>query len=243
MTSVAGELVVPNLQYTVRILAVERARTRRATTALVPNAYPTDLTKTFISTLSGTAGAMPVLTVKVVNASGVAQANAAVTVSGGPELEHPAHRHDERERSRGLQRPEQLVARLHDRRDARRADRHRDRRRHDDDDEDGDHPMMRDERGFTLPELLVTLVLMGIVIGAFGQMLISTSKTSNRVEEQAALQGEVRASLDRLTTDFRQATTMSGTSAGRGCERDEPHVRLARPRRRRSTSAASRTSS
>ena len=54
---------------------------------------------------------------------------------------------------------------------------------------------------------------MGIVTGAFGQMLISTSKTSNRVEEQAALQGEVRASLDRLTTDFRQATTMGGTSA------------------------------
>jgi prepilin-type N-terminal cleavage/methylation domain-containing protein len=72
--------------------------------------------------------------------------------------------------------------------------------------------MTRDERGFTLPEVLVTMVLMGILAGAFGQMLISTSKTSNRVEEQAALQGEVRASIDRLTTDFRQATTMTTTS-------------------------------
>jgi len=72
--------------------------------------------------------------------------------------------------------------------------------------------MMRDERGFTLPEMLGTLVLMGIVAGAFGQMLISTSKTSNRVEEQAVLQGQVRASIDRLTTDFRQATTMTATS-------------------------------
>jgi prepilin-type N-terminal cleavage/methylation domain-containing protein len=72
--------------------------------------------------------------------------------------------------------------------------------------------MMRDERGFTLPEVLVTMVLFGIVLGAFGQMIITSSKTSNRVEEQAALQQEVRASIDRLTTDFRQATTMGTAS-------------------------------
>ena len=81
--SLAGEPVVPNVQYTVRILA-STGMYSTATTALVPNAYPADLTKTFISTLTGTAGAMPVLTVKVVNASGVVQANAAVTFSGGP---------------------------------------------------------------------------------------------------------------------------------------------------------------
>jgi prepilin-type N-terminal cleavage/methylation domain-containing protein len=72
--------------------------------------------------------------------------------------------------------------------------------------------MIRDERGFTVPELLVTMVLLGIVLSAFGQMLITSSKTSNRVEEQAALQGEVRASIDRLMTDFRQATTSTPTS-------------------------------
>ena len=72
--------------------------------------------------------------------------------------------------------------------------------------------MMPRRAGFTLPELLVTLVLFGIVARRFGQMIITSSKTSNRVEEQAALQGEVRASIDRLTTDFRQATTMAATS-------------------------------
>lgn len=72
--------------------------------------------------------------------------------------------------------------------------------------------MMRDERGFTLPELLVAMTLLAIVLGAFGQMLITSSKTSNRVEEQAALQAEVRASVDRLTTDFRQATTAGAAS-------------------------------
>jgi prepilin-type N-terminal cleavage/methylation domain-containing protein len=72
--------------------------------------------------------------------------------------------------------------------------------------------MMRDESGFTLPELLVGITLLAIVLGAFGQMLITSSKTSNRVEEQAALQTEVRASIDRLTTDFRQATTASAAT-------------------------------
>jgi prepilin-type N-terminal cleavage/methylation domain-containing protein len=72
--------------------------------------------------------------------------------------------------------------------------------------------MMRDERGFTLPELLVGMTLLAIVLTAFGQMLITSSKTSNRVEEQAALQTEVRASVDRLTSDFRQATTTGAPS-------------------------------
>lgn len=72
--------------------------------------------------------------------------------------------------------------------------------------------MIRDERGFTIPELLVTMVLLAIVLTAFGQMLITSSKTSSRVEEQASLQGEVRSSIDRLMTDFRQATNSTTSS-------------------------------
>jgi Tfp pilus assembly protein PilW len=72
--------------------------------------------------------------------------------------------------------------------------------------------MMRDERGFTAVELVVGMTMLLIVLVAFGQMLITSSKTSNRVEEQAALQSEVRASVDRLTTDFRQATTTGAPS-------------------------------
>lgn len=71
----------------------------------------------------------------------------------------------------------------------------------------------RDEGGFTLPELLVCMVLLAIVLTAFGSMLITSSKTSNRVEEQALLQTEVRASIERLTTDFREATNTHSTSA------------------------------
>lgn len=69
-----------------------------------------------------------------------------------------------------------------------------------------------DEQGFTVPEMLVTIVLLAIVLAVFGQMLITSSKTSNRILEQTALQAEVRAAIDRLTTDLRQATTTTSAS-------------------------------
>jgi prepilin-type N-terminal cleavage/methylation domain-containing protein len=65
--------------------------------------------------------------------------------------------------------------------------------------------------GFTIPEFLVSMVVLAIVLAGFGQVLINTSKTSNRVEEQAMLQNEVRSSIDRLTTDFRSATEVNGS--------------------------------
>ena len=74
------------------------------------------------------------------------------------------------------------------------------------------HDVRHDEHGFTLPELLVTMSLLAIVLAVFGQMVITTSNTSNRVREQATLQAETRASLDRLTTDLRQATTTTDVS-------------------------------
>jgi prepilin-type N-terminal cleavage/methylation domain-containing protein len=71
---------------------------------------------------------------------------------------------------------------------------------------------LRSQSGFTVVELLVTMAVMGIVMGAFGQMLLTSSKTSQRVEEQATLQNEVRVAMGRLSTDLRQATNANGTS-------------------------------
>jgi prepilin-type N-terminal cleavage/methylation domain-containing protein len=70
----------------------------------------------------------------------------------------------------------------------------------------------RCNRGFTIVEMLATMAVMGIVLAVFGQFLVTSSNTSNRVEEQATLQNDVRAAVDRLTTDFRQATNAFGTS-------------------------------
>lgn len=71
---------------------------------------------------------------------------------------------------------------------------------------------LRGERGFTAVEMMAAMAVMGIVMAAFGQLLITSSNTSNRVEEQATLQNDVRAAVDQLTTDFRQATNADGTS-------------------------------
>lgn len=68
------------------------------------------------------------------------------------------------------------------------------------------------ESGFTLPELLVTVAILGIVLTGFSQVLMSTSKTSNRLTEQALLQNEVRVTVDRLTTDLRSATNANGST-------------------------------
>jgi hypothetical protein len=83
VTSLAGEPVVPSLSYTARFLASNGMFTS-AVSAVVPNAYPTDLTKSFSTTLNSTTATMFSVLVKAVNASGVAQPGSSVTISGGP---------------------------------------------------------------------------------------------------------------------------------------------------------------
>jgi len=80
--TLAGELIVPNVQYTARVLAANGA-VSTGITQPVPNNYPADLTRTFTLTL-GAPAAMQALTVRVVNAAGAIVPSAAVTVSGGP---------------------------------------------------------------------------------------------------------------------------------------------------------------
>jgi prepilin-type N-terminal cleavage/methylation domain-containing protein len=72
--------------------------------------------------------------------------------------------------------------------------------------------VIRDERGFTMVELLVTMAILGIVLTAFGQMLTSSSNTSQKVQAQAVLQNAARVAIDRLTTDVRSAMDGDGTS-------------------------------
>ena len=66
--------------------------------------------------------------------------------------------------------------------------------------------------GFTVVEMLVTFVILGVVFSLFALVLSSTLRNSTEVREDAVLQGEVRASIDMLAQDLRQAYTGDSTS-------------------------------
>jgi prepilin-type N-terminal cleavage/methylation domain-containing protein len=66
--------------------------------------------------------------------------------------------------------------------------------------------------GFTVTELLVSLAIVGIVFTIFAVVISSTVRHGGEVREDAVLQGEVRASIDRLAQDLRQAYTGDGSA-------------------------------
>ena len=66
--------------------------------------------------------------------------------------------------------------------------------------------------GFTLIELMVSLTIIGIVFTVFVMVITSTIRNSGEVREDAVLQGEVRAMVDRLAQDLRQAYTGDGSA-------------------------------
>jgi prepilin-type N-terminal cleavage/methylation domain-containing protein len=80
-----------------------------------------------------------------------------------------------------------------------------------------------DERGFTLPELLVTMAILLIVVGALASVLVSATNTEMDANRRFQAQGQARAALDEMrrevhcasaiTQDNSTATAMSpGTS-------------------------------
>ena len=67
--------------------------------------------------------------------------------------------------------------------------------------------------GFTLVELVVSMVLIGAVFTIFSITMSSTIRNSTEVQEDSVLQGEVRATVDAMAKDLRQAYTGNGTPA------------------------------
>jgi len=71
--------------------------------------------------------------------------------------------------------------------------------------------LRRDERGITLSEMLVVIVLIGILTAAFAGLLSSSITHSTTVEQQSDIQVQMRGALEPLVREFRQAH--SGTSS------------------------------
>lgn len=72
--------------------------------------------------------------------------------------------------------------------------------------------MLRREDGFTLLEALVTTIVTGILLTAMMGSISSTMHWGNDVQERSVLQTEVRATVDRLAADLRQAYTGDDTA-------------------------------
>jgi prepilin-type N-terminal cleavage/methylation domain-containing protein len=73
---------------------------------------------------------------------------------------------------------------------------------------------LADERGFTLPELLVAMVLFGILSAAFAMVISATVRHSAVITNESVLQTQTRVALNQIVKDLREATlsTTAGTS-------------------------------
>jgi prepilin-type N-terminal cleavage/methylation domain-containing protein len=69
---------------------------------------------------------------------------------------------------------------------------------------------MRNRRGFTLVEILVSLVIMLIVSGAIYKMLNSTQRLSRAQAERVSLQSNVRSGALVVPTELRELSTYFG---------------------------------
>jgi prepilin-type N-terminal cleavage/methylation domain-containing protein len=73
-----------------------------------------------------------------------------------------------------------------------------------------------DQRGFTLVELLVTMVLLGVVMGGLAEIFISGSRTSYVLNSNLSAQESVRVGLSRLEYEGRCGSSATILSSGAG---------------------------
>jgi prepilin-type N-terminal cleavage/methylation domain-containing protein len=64
-----------------------------------------------------------------------------------------------------------------------------------------------DRRGFSLIELLIALVMLGLFAGAFYNVLIAVQRTSGRQTHQANMQGNLRAGIQLVQTELQDLRT------------------------------------
>jgi prepilin-type N-terminal cleavage/methylation domain-containing protein len=69
-----------------------------------------------------------------------------------------------------------------------------------------------DERGFTLPELLITMAILLIVVGSLASVLVSASKSEIDASKRFQAQVQDRTALDKLRRELHCASTVTDTS-------------------------------
>lgn len=69
--------------------------------------------------------------------------------------------------------------------------------------------MRREQAGFTLVELLVSISVMGVIFGAIMMLIPTALRLSTRGPERTFTVQEARLSVDRVVRDLRTATSIS----------------------------------
>ena len=87
---------------------------------------------------------------------------------------------------------------------------------------------LSDESGFTLTEMLVVLVILGVVLAALTQLFVSASRTEVDQTRRFQAQQEARLALDALRREIHCANAVTPTTAAAsGSPRvDHDHARL-----------------
>ena len=70
---------------------------------------------------------------------------------------------------------------------------------------------MRDERGYTLVEMLVTLVIMGVVMTALTTLLVNASNAEQDMNNRFQAQQESRLALDKMRREVHCASVATPT--------------------------------
>jgi prepilin-type N-terminal cleavage/methylation domain-containing protein len=74
---------------------------------------------------------------------------------------------------------------------------------------------LRSESGFTLIETLVSIAVLGIFFAAFSTVVSSSIRHGSQIQEEAVLQTEVRAAVESMAADLRQASRAGDTTLTR----------------------------
>ena len=72
----------------------------------------------------------------------------------------------------------------------------------------------RGERGFTLAEMMVAVVLFGTVTAIFGPVLVSAMSSTDTLQNESRALDEVRVAISRIDRELRSAESVSAPAQG-----------------------------
>ena len=74
--------------------------------------------------------------------------------------------------------------------------------------------MIRDERGYSLPELITTMAVLSVVLGGLTSLFVAGSNADADLNRRFQAQSDARVAMDRLRREVHRACGVSGITPG-----------------------------